>query len=361
MRTRRGIHARTALAGALLCAALAGCSSDGAPEGGPKGGRGGPLRVEGYVAKAVPSETEYRAMGSLRASEEVELRAEASGRIVSLPARDGREVAKGALVAKLDDSELRAQLKAARAKLELARADRARDSLLRANGSLTEAEYDASSASLRSAEAAAELIEAQIAKTEIRAPFAGALGLVDLSVGARVSAGDRVASLSAVKKLRLEFSLPQRHGASLKPGATVVAADLDRGRSARAKVVALDPVLSPESRVRKVRAEVDNRDGSLLAGGFVEVTVPLAAGGPGAIPVPAEAFTLDNEGAYLFLARGGKAETRRVKTGLRTPISVEVVEGLDEGDTVVVSGTINLRQGAAIEISAVRAPLREAR
>ena len=355
---------RPASAGVLLCA-LAACllscgrdSAEAAPKGKPAGGPSA-LRVEGYVVRPAAAETEFRATGSVRAAESVELCAETSGRIVSIPARGGKKVSKGALVVKLDDAELQAQLKSARASLDLAKSAHSRAEALHGKGSLTDAELESSAASLRAAEASVELLRAQIAKTEIRAPFDGVLGLVDLSAGARLNAGDRVATLASAQRLEVDFSLPQRHALALKPGSAVRVEDPDRKGSFPAKVRALDAVLAEGSRMRRIRAEVEDRSGKLLAGSFVEVAVPLGSADPArSFPVPAEAFTLDDEGAFLFVARGGKAETRRVKTGLRTPISVEVSEGLSEGDTVVVSGTINLRHGAAVEVVSVRNALR---
>ena len=213
---------------------------------------------------------------------------------------------------------------------------------------------ESAEASLKSAEASVELIKAQIAKTEVRAPFAGKLGFVNVSVGAWLTTGTSVASLSEVKKLKAKFALPQRYASALKVGDAVELKDEERNVSASGKVKALEAGLSESSRTRQVLVEVDNAKDNLLAGSYAKVNVSMQSGVAKSIPVPAEAFTLDKDGAYVFVAVGGKAKIRHVETGLRTPITVDVTGGLDEGDTVITSGLISLREGAAVRIREIR-------
>jgi len=213
---------------------------------------------------------------------------------------------------------------------------------------------ESAEASLKSAEASVELIKAQIAKTEVRAPFAGKLGFVNVSVGAWLTTGTSVASLSEVKKLKAKFALPQRYASALKVGDAVDLKDEERNVSASGKVKALEAGLSQSSRTRQVMVVVDNAKGELLAGSYAKVNVSMQSGVAKSIPVPAEAFTLDKDGAYLFVAVGGKAKIKHVQTGLRTPITVDVTGGLDEGDTVITSGLISLREGISVRIREIR-------
>ena len=216
------------------------------------------------------------------------------------------------------------------------------------------ADMEAAEASLKSAQASVELIQAQIAKTEVRAPFAGTLGFVNVSVGAWLATGTPVATLSDVKELKAKFALPQRYASTLKAGDPVNIKDEERGIEKTAKVKALDATLSESSRTRQVMVLVENAKGELLAGSYAKVNVTVASGRTTSIPVPAEAITLDKDGAYVFVATGGKAKIKHVETGLRTPISVDVVSGLAEGDTVISSGLISLREGSAVRIREIR-------
>ena len=253
-----------------------------------------------------------------------------------------------------NDSELRAQLKQAESNKQLAQQKYDRAKALFDKDGATKADMESAEASLKSAEASVELIKAQIAKTEVRAPFTGVLGFVNVSVGAWLTTGTPVTTISEVRELKAKFSLPQRYASTLKVGDAVTVRDEERGIEKVGKVKALDATLSESSRTRQIMVVVDNAKGELLAGSYAKVSVSMEAGHVTSIPVPAEAFTLDKDGAYLFVVNEGKAKIKRVETGLRTPISVDVVSGLDVGDTVLTSGLISLREGAAVRIREIR-------
>ncbi len=357
---------------ALLFVALffAACGSDSNAPGGAAKGAGGPqgkgcpggpggrpareIAVEGYIAEAHESGKTFTAMATLEPLNNVQLTAAASGRLTNLYAKDGAQVQKGALLAKIDDSELRAQLKQAESNQQLAQQKFDRVKTLFEKDGATKADMEAAEASLKSAEASVELIKAQIAKTEVRAPFAGKLGFVNVSVGAWLTTGTSIVSLSEVKKLKAKFALPQRYASTLKVGDAVDVKDEERNVAKSGKVKALEAALSESSRTRQVLVEVDNAGNELLAGSYTKVNVTMQAGMAKSIPIPAEAFTLDKDGAYVFVATGGKAKIKHVETGLRTPIAVDVTGGLDEGDTVITSGLISLREGASVRIREIR-------
>ena len=130
--------------------------------------------------------------------------------------------------------------------------------------------------------------------------------------------------------------------------------DGERNLTGEGKIKAMDPVLSTSSRSRFVEAEIKNKSGKWLSGSFVALTVPLAAEAKPVISIPAEAITLDDKGAYLFVLKEGKATKTYVTTALRTPISVTITDGLSEGDTVAVSGLMNLRDGSSVKIKSIR-------
>lgn len=338
-----------------------GAGTSGAKQGkgaAGKGGSGGrPAReiaVEGYIAEAHRAAKEFSTMATLEAMNSVALTAAASGRLTNLYARDGAQVQKGALLAKIDDSELRAQLKQAESNKLLAQQKYDRAKALYEKDGATKADMESAEASLKSAEASEELIKAQIAKTEVRAPFAGKLGFVNVSVGAWLTTGTSIATLSDVKKLKAKFSLPQRYASSLKQGDAVEIRDEERNVAKSGKVKALEAALSESSRTRQILVEVDNAKGDLLAGSYTKVSMSMESGHSQSFPIPAEAFTLDKDGAYLYVVDAGKAKIKHVETGLRTPISVDVVSGLSEGDTVITSGLISLREGVPVRIREIR-------
>ena len=350
----------------LMSLLLAACGGDGdSAKGGAPGagapGKGGPggrpareIAVEGYIAEMHEAGKEFTTMATLEPMNSVSLTAATSGRLEKLYAKDGSKVSKGSLLAKIDDSELRAQLKQAESNQQLAQQKYDRAKGLYEKDGTTKADMESAEASLKSAQASVELIKAQIAKTEVRAPFAGTLGFVNVSVGAWLTTGTAVATLSEIKELKAKFALPQRYASTLKVGDPVHLHDEERNVEKTAKVKALDATMSQSSRTRQIMVVVDNSNGDLIAGSFAKVKVSMESGRVKRIPVPAEALTLDKDGAYVFVATGGKAKIKHVETGLRTPISVDVIAGLDEGDTVISSGLISLREGSAVRIREIR-------
>ncbi len=334
------------------------CSSSDSAEGKAKS-QGSPsqvqraLRVSGYIARPDSTTGTYSASGELVAKNRVELKTETSGRLVKLHVSDGQRVSKGTLVAKLDDSELRASLKSAEASLELARKKEARTRALFEKDGATAEELESAENAVKLSEASKELFEAQIAKTEIRAPFSGRLGVIRVSEGAYMSLGAEIATLVDSRELWTEFELPQRYSRALSDGDRVTLVDDELGTSVEAKVRFLDSEISNTSRTRKIRAIVKNPDGKFIAGAFVRVNLVFGKGSETGTPVPSEAVTLDANGAYVFVAKAGKAEQVYVETGLRTPITVNVTRGLSAGDTVIVSGLMRLRSGMAVEVKEI--------
>lgn len=342
-------------------ALLAACSSkEAAPKQKGKSLGKGAMRtisVEGYLAVPRTSTTSYKLAANLLPWDEVELKAEMPGKLVQLNVKDGASVSKGALIAKINDAELQAQLKQAEASLLLAKQKENRTKTLFEKEGATQADLEVVVASTASAEASVALIRAQIAKTEIRAPFSGSLGILKVSPGEWMTAGASIATLSNTKKLKVSFVLPQRYASNLPKGAKVKIDDSERGISIEGIVRTLDPILSQSNRSRTIQAEIDNREGLFLAGAFAEVNVPIEGNEKFVIHIPAEAVTLDDTGPYVFVSKSGKAEQRYIKTGLRTPISVSVYEGLAEGDTVIVSGMMSVREGITVKIKELRTPM----
>ena len=334
---------------------ISACSSDSAgssvqKQAASSGGKAQSLRVSGYIAIPDSTSGTYTADGELVAKEQVDLKAETSGKLVKLYAKDGQKVSQGTLLAKLDDAELQANLKSAETALDLAEKKAARTKKLYEKDGATAEELESAESAVESAKASKELIEAQLKKTEIRAPFAGTLGVVEVSEGAWMTSGSAVATLTNTSELKVEFELPQRFSRNVKVGDKVVLIDTEQGIRADAKICFLDAILSNSSRTRKARAVLNNKGGKYLPGTYVRVQLDFGQGSIVGMPVPSESVTLDANGAYVFIVQNGKAKKVDIKTGLRTPITVDVVKGLSAGDTVIASGLMSVREGMNIEI-----------
>lgn len=345
----------------LVAILLISCSNESANSS-KKSGRGkAPSRtinVEGYLIEPTSNRlSTSKVAGDLSPFDEVELKAEVAGKLISLNVKDGAYVKKGALIAKLNDAELQAQLKQAKASLELAKQKETRTKTLFEKDGATQADLEAVVADRVSAEASVALILAQIQKTEIRAPFSGSLGVLKVSSGEWMTAGTSIATLANVQKLKVSFSLPQRNASSVAKGTKIKVNDSERGVSSEATIRVLEPVLSQDSRSRIIQAEMNNKDNLFVAGSFVEVEVPLDSSENNVYTVPAEAVTLNDKGPYVFIIEAGKASQRYVTTGLRTPISISILDGLTQGDTVIVSGMMSMRQGISVKIKELRSPM----
>ncbi|TAE44893.1 MAG: efflux RND transporter periplasmic adaptor subunit, partial [Bacteroidetes bacterium] len=177
-----------------------------------------PVSIEGKILRTTTISEAIQVSGTLIPFEETVLQPEVSGRVVQINLPEGRAVAKGALLVKIYDGELQAQLKKLQVQLDIARATEARQKqLLEING-ISQQEYDLSLLSVKNLESEIELIKVQIGRTELHAPFAGTIGLKQISVGAYVSPATTVATLRQINKLKLDFSVPEKYGREVKSG-----------------------------------------------------------------------------------------------------------------------------------------------
>lgn len=335
----------------LLCAAPWVCAQpakDGAkgPGGKPPGG----MPVKAAVAKLAPAVDETGAVGNLRADESVVIRPEIAGRLAEIGFEEGRAVKKGELLARLDASEMRAQLASwkAQAGLDAQRLERAED-LFRKNfisqQALDEARSNAarSSASLREA-------DAKLAKYDIRAPFAGVAGLRQVSEGAYVAAGTDIARLEKIDQLKLDFRVPELYLGKLRSGQEVkVLVDAYPGASFGGSVYAIEPAVDEQTRTVLVRARIGNTEMKLRPGMFARVSLTLAVRQK-ALWIPEQAIVPRGQESFVYRVAEGKAQLVKVQTGLRKIGEVEITNGLAAGDVVVTEGTQKIGPGAPVTV-----------
>lgn len=301
-----------------------------------------------------------QAVGSLRSHQSVTLRPEISGRVVRIAFADGAAVRQGQLLLQLDDTLQKAELSQAQAQLSIARANMKRNEELVAQNFVAKRVLDESRASLQVAEAQVQLAEARLARMRIVAPFNGTVGIRNVNLGDYVKDGADLVKLEDTSLLYVDFRLPERYQARLSAGQPVqVQMDALPGQNFTAKVRAVDPLVDADGRALLVRAALPAAPGTPLRPGlFARVTVVMSVT-EGALVVPEEAvvpqggkqvvFRLEKEGE----GDGAKNISRRteVQLGLRRGAMVQVLEGLKEGDTVVVAGQQRLqRDGTAVRV-----------
>jgi len=328
---------------AILLALAAGTAFAQAPKGPPPA-----MPVKTAAAKSAPAVDEASAVGTLRADEAVVLRPEIPGRIAEIHFEEGHKVARGALLATLDSAEVKAQLASAmaQAKLDAQRLERAED-LFQKKFISPQALDEARSNVARSGAAVRE-IQARLAKSEIRAPFPGVIGLRSVSQGAYVAAGTDIARLEKMDQLKLDFRVPESFISRLRPGQVVRAAvDAYPAQSFSGAIYAIEPGVDEGTRTLLVRARVGNNDSKLRPGMFARVALELGTRDK-AVWVPEQAIVPKGQDSFVFRVADGKAEMVKVRLGVRKPGEVEILAGVAAGDLVVTDGTLRLFPGAAV-------------
>lgn len=309
-----------------------------------------PLPVSVRVVQPQPLEDAIRTTGTLLANEEVELRSEISGKVTGIFFKEGSPVKKGDLLVKINDADLQAQLQKLQFQTKLAedREFRLRQQL--AADLTSQEQYDIALNNLNGLRADIEVVETQVARTEIRAPFDGFVGLKYISDGSYLSPAIKVASLLSIHPIKIEFSIPEKYAREVHTGNkisfTIQGSDGDYSGS----IYAIEPKIDPVTRTLQVRALSPNPQRTLFPGAFADVQLIISEI-PNALLIPTEAVIPELNGKKVFLFRQGRAASVPVETGIRTPEEIQIVQGIAAGDTVITSGILQLRQGMAVEVA----------
>jgi len=340
----------------LLFLGLVACGQKAGNGGAKPGAEGAGKRkdrkpaVAAYVVRPVSVQQSVLGVGTLLAAEQVDIKTEVTGRVASIDFREGQAVAAGARLVKLYDEELQANRAKAVAKRDYLQGALGRKVKQRELEALSQQELELAQSELAAAEADVRLLDAQLAKTEIRAPFAGELGLRLVSPGAVLSAGQSITTLIKRLPARVEFSV-QSDRVSLVPVGARVQVALGPDRVVEARVVATAGLVDAASRNLRVRALL-NEVGGLSPGSAVEVRIPRDA--QAGFLVPPDALSGDAQGPVVYVSRGLKATAVPVTVGQRTADLVQIISGLQAGDTVLCAGAQMLRSGMAVNVAEMR-------
>ena len=321
-------------------------------EGG-KGKGGGdkkPAKVTGIVLKPQVFSDNLSLSGSIDANEQIEVRSEVSGVVESINFDEGTLVSKGQMLFKINDIELRAQLSQAKTRQTLASENERRARLLLQKEAISQEEYDIASADFRSAQAQTQLIQAQIAKTTVRAPFSGKIGLRSISKGTYVTPTAIIAKLVNTNQVKITFSIPEKYATKMKVNSPLSFTVSGSKEIYTAKIYAIEPEIEVATRTLKMRAIAQNSEGKLIPGTFANIALPLEKIND-ALLVPTEALIPIQNGKKVFIAINGKAKEVIVETGARTDKNVLVISGLKAGDTVLTNGVMTLKDDSAVKVT----------
>ncbi len=308
------------------------------------------LGVRALKLNARPFSNNIFTTGSIKANEEVQLRPETSGRIINLTLDEGRAVKKGDLLVKINDADLQAQLLRTRLQLELAELRENRQRLLLENRAIAQEDYDVALNQVNTITAEIALIEAQIHKTELRAPFDGVVGLRNVSEGSYITPSTIVATLQDLNTIKVDFSIPERYSALVQTGDSIYFTRQGSEGTYDGLIMAIEPRIDQATRTLLLRAKAPNPDRAIIPGAFVEIQFQLRQI-PNALMIPSEAIIPELGGNSVFIFEGGSAVRKRVVIGTRTESVVQIVEGLSDGDTILTTGILQLREGMPVRIT----------
>ena len=287
--------------------------------------------------------------GTILANETTEIHPEISGRVVQLNVREGTFVGKGALLAKLYDGDLQAQLRKLEVQLKIAeQMEDRQEQLLKIQG-ISQQEYDLSLLQVSNLRADIDIVREAVRKTEIRAPFSGKLGLRNISQGAFVTSTTIVTTISQVSQLKIQFNVPEKYGSQLKNGQPINFTIDGSPKPFTANIIAVEVKMDENTRSLAIRALVKNSDPTLIPGVFAKVRIILGKN-EDAILIPTIVVQPLGRKKLVYLYKGGKSIPADITTGIRDSSSVQVLTGLNVGDTVITTGLLFLRPGADVKL-----------
>ena len=305
--------------------------------------------VDAYVIKSVDLENEVATVGTIIANEEVEIKSELTRKITGIYFKEGTFVPKGKVLFKLDDSDLLAQLRKLDLDEELNIKQQEREKQLLDKGLLTPEEFDVRETNIEKIRADIEVLEVQLSKTTISAPFSGIAGFRNVSIGSLVNNTNILTTIQDISRVKIDFSIPEKYISLFKAGQSIVFRVEGYDEDFTGNVISYDPKLNESTRSIILRASANNKGNRLLPGSFVKVKLRLE-NIENAIMIPSESIVPKLKGQSVYLYQNGLAVSKDVEMGLRTEKEVQITSNLTIGDTVITTNILRLKPNAKIKI-----------
>jgi membrane fusion protein (multidrug efflux system) len=345
-------HQKRSSLGIPIMAAVLLCGGCGTPDEAPAAGDGAAAQDERITvlttpARRAPLGVQIEAVGTAMANESVQITSKTSNTITAIRFAEGAQVRRGDALVELNGAEVRAEIAEAEAALAESESQFKRSRSLATQDALSASQLDTVEATLKANRARLAAARARLEDTVIRAGFDGHTGLRNVSVGALIAPGTVITTLDDTSRIKLNFTVPEANLFVLERGLPVTASTVGLpGRTFKGVVTQVDSRVDPVSRSIVVRAELPNADRALRPGMFM--TVALEGRESPALMVPEGAIVPEQGSTFVFVANDGQVTRREVRTGRRRPGEVEIVDGLREGEHVVVEGTQNVSDGSAV-------------
>lgn len=308
------------------------------------------LTVNAVVLKPETLRDVFRTKGVLLPDEEVDLIFETSGKITQINFKEGSFVNRGQLLAKVNDAPLQAELKKLKAQLPLAQERVFRQRTLLDKDAVSQEAFETVTTDLDKLKADIELVQSRIDQTELRAPFSGMIGLRMVSEGAYASPQVMVSKLTKISPLKIEFSVNERQVGEIKDGTKLTFTVENDLNDYEASIYAIETTLEANTLSLKARARYANPGGRLKPGRSANIEIQLQEiTNTLVIPSIASIAEMGRDIAYTY--KNGKAHQVVLIKGLRTASSVQIIEGLNIGDTLLTTGVMQLRDGMNVSIA----------
>ncbi len=293
---------------------------------------------------------QIQATGTMSAFQGIMLKPDVSGHITQIFFKDGQDIQAGQPVVQIYPDIIAAELKQAESALELAKLDFARGAELYKKRVISKQDYDELTSTLEQDAAKVSQYKAELDQHNITAPFSGRLGLRQFDLGDLVTVGQDLVNLQQTDPIRVEFVIPQIYLGELALGQKVaVVPSSVKKQTYVGEVYAFDSAVNVSTRSLAARAKVPNKDGKLIPGTFVEVTLFAGEKKP-VVVVPQTAVEYSPEGDYVYLVENNKAVKTSVKLGMRREDSIVITSGVNPGQVVVTAGQIKLVNGAPVKV-----------
>lgn len=287
--------------------------------------------------------------GTMEPNEQIDLQSEIAGLVQSIHFNEGSYVSRGQTLVKLNDVELQAQLSQARTKLTLAGENQRRAKLLLEKEAISQEEFETATAEYRTTQSQIQIIQAQLSKTVIRAPFSGKIGIRNIAKGSYITPSTIIAKLVNIDQIKISFTIPEKYAHMVKINRGIQFNITGVNQEFSARIFAIDPIVDMETRTLFVKAIANNQSQFLVPGTFANVNFPLESE-ENALMVPAEALIPIQDGKKVFLYKNGKAKESIVQIGGRNDKEVVIVSGVEKGDTILTSGMMTLKNDAPVKV-----------
>ena len=307
------------------------------------------LPISAHIVELQTVEDGAVRIGTLLPNESVEIANELLGRVVSINFMEGQPVKKGDILVQLNDDELQVQLVKAEYQHTLLQERLERQRILLERDAVSREGYDMVLTEFNVLIQDMEQLKVRIEKMKVRAPFDGVIGFRAISLGAFLQPGSKIARLVDIDYIKIEASMPEKTSQNYRVGEEVIFRVDGIDRDLKAVIYAIDPQIDEATRTITIRARYNNKDGVLIPGMFARVTSNVS--GNNSLFVPSESVTTDATGRSVWVSRNNRATLVPITIGIRNEGMIEVLSGLNRGDTVITTGLMQLREGMSVSIT----------